>query len=326
MGQGSGGHHLTNLLLHGLNSGLVVLFVWMLLENVGASFGERVALAGGVALVFGLHPLQVEPVAWVAERKTVLCAFFSLMSLCAYLQMTRQPSSRAWRWVMTLLFAAALLGKPMAMSLPLVMLALDFCPLRRHETVGWWRLWKEKALLIGLSAVDLVLTVIGQARSGAVMAMQAHSVGERCLAAARGVHLLFVEADLAGMAVSVLSAGRNDVAFASGVSRACDSGRFDQRAGSLAQETRACVAGGLVRLPRAAGSCFGSDAGGFTGGGGPVHVPGDARAVAGAGMGRRLVVATHACGRSVCVASAVVRRVDLPCRQDAPADSRVAQQ
>ncbi|MGA2221289.1 MAG: tetratricopeptide repeat protein [Verrucomicrobiia bacterium] len=186
-GKNPAGHHLTNLLLHGLNSGLVVLFLWMLLENVGASFGERVALAGGVALVFGLHPLQVEPVAWVAERKTILCAFFSLTSLCAYLQLTRRPSSRPWRWAMTLLFVAALLAKPMAMTLPLVMLVMDFFPLRRHEIIGWRRLLKEKSLLFGLSALDLALTVIGQARSGAVMAMQAHSVGERCLAAARGV-------------------------------------------------------------------------------------------------------------------------------------------
>jgi tetratricopeptide (TPR) repeat protein len=180
------GHHLTSLLLHGLNSGLVVLFVWLLLENAGASFGERVVLAAGVALVFGLHPLQVESVAWVAERKTVLCALFSLLSLCAYLQTTRQGSRRLWWWAMTLLFAAALLAKPMAMLLPLVMLALDFCPLRRQETVEWWRLWKEKMLLIGLSAVDLVLTVIGQARMGGLMAMHAHGVIERCLVAARG--------------------------------------------------------------------------------------------------------------------------------------------
>ena len=180
------GHHLMNLLLHGLNSGLVVLFVWLLLENIGASFGERVALATGVALVFGLHPLQVEPVAWVAERKTMLCGFFSLLSLCAYLQMVLQPSRRVWRVGMTLLFVAALLAKPMAMSLPLVMLALDFCPLRRHKTVGWWALCREKTLLIGLSAVDLVLTVTGQARFGAMMTMHAHSVVERCLAASRG--------------------------------------------------------------------------------------------------------------------------------------------
>ena len=155
------GHHLTNLLLHGLNSGLVALFVWLLMENVSASFGERLALACGVALVFGLHPLQVEPVAWLAERKTLLCGFFSLLSLCAYLQMTRRPSSCRWRWATTLLFAAALLAKPMAMSLPLVMLALDFCPLRRHEitpavgfacrrTGGWLRLMREKLLLFGL--------------------------------------------------------------------------------------------------------------------------------------------------------------------------------
>jgi hypothetical protein len=179
-------HHFTNLLLHGLNAGLVLVFVWLLLGNIGASFGERLALAGGVALVFGLHPLQVEPVAWLAERKTLLCGFFSLSSLCAYLQMTRRPSSRAWRWATTLLFTAALLSKPMAMSLPLVMLALDFCPLRRHEIVGWLWLIREKLLLFGLSAADLVLTVIGQARSGAVMAMQVHSVEERCLAASRG--------------------------------------------------------------------------------------------------------------------------------------------
>ena len=180
------GHHLTNLLLHGLNSGLVALFVWLLMENVSASFGERLALACGMALVFGLHPLQVEPVAWLAERKTLLCGFFSLLSLCSYLQLARRAPGRAWRWAVILFFLAALLAKPMAMSLPLVMLALDFYPLRRSEIVGWWPLWKEKILLILLSAVDLVLTIIGQALVGAVMAIQVHSIGDRCLVAARG--------------------------------------------------------------------------------------------------------------------------------------------
>jgi protein O-mannosyl-transferase len=189
------GHHLTSLLLHGLNSGLIVLLVWLLLENAGTSTGERLTLAVAVALAFGVHPLQVEPVAWVAERKTVLCAFFSLLCLCAYLRDVRVDASggcaaprthRRWRWATAALFVAALLAKPSAMTLPFVMLAMDFCPLRRHETIGWRRLWQEKILLIGLGAVDLILTVIGQAAVGGVTTLHAQSLQERCLIAARG--------------------------------------------------------------------------------------------------------------------------------------------
>lgn len=189
------GYHLSNVLLHGLNAGLVVLFVWLLLENIRLSPGERLAVAAGVALVFGLHPLQVEPVAWVAERKTLLCASFSLLSLCAYLKAVAElppetPAAttapqRGWWWGMIALFVASLLAKPMAVSLPVVMLAMDFYPLRRWATVGWRTLLKQKTLLFALCAADLVLTVIGQSAMGGIMTMQSQSVTERCLVASR---------------------------------------------------------------------------------------------------------------------------------------------
>ena len=197
------GHHLSNLLLHGLNTGLVLMFVWLLLEYAGLSGGQRLALAGGVSLVFGLHPAQVEPVAWVAERKTLLCTLFSLLSLCAYWKAVAEPpagvtsstfggqaaapAKRNWWRAMIVLFVAALMAKPMALSLPVVMLSMDFYPLRRETTVGWRGLLREKALLFGFCVVDFVLTVIGQSAMGAVMTMRAQNPVERILVAGRAL-------------------------------------------------------------------------------------------------------------------------------------------
>ncbi len=182
------GHHLTSLVLHGLNTALVFVFVWMLGAWVPSwNWKERLAAAAGVALVFGIHPLQVESVAWVAERKNVLCGFFFLASLCAYLQALGSPRHRGWWWAAMGLGVAALLSKPMAMSLAAVMLAMDFYPLRRHETMGWGRLLREKSLLIAACVADAGITFFAQAQSKTVSSLQELGLGERCLVAARGI-------------------------------------------------------------------------------------------------------------------------------------------
>lgn len=156
-GQNPAGHHAMSVLLHAMNAGLVVVLVWSLLGVVRKfSAVERGALAVLVGLFFAVHPIQVEAVAWYAERKTVLCALFSLMSLCAYVQYAKQshrPAVAGWWWTAMGLGTAALLTKPMAVSLPVVMLVADYYPLRRHETTGWWRLVLEKLPLFVMSAL-----------------------------------------------------------------------------------------------------------------------------------------------------------------------------
>lgn len=182
------GHHATSILLHGANAALVCLFMWMLMGAIeDLSPSTRLVVAAGVAVVFGIHPLQVESVAWLAERKTVLCALFSLMSLSAYLLAVSSSSGRGWWWAMTILFLAALLSKPMAVSLPLVMLAMDFCPLRRHLHRGWGQLIKEKWILFVCCLVVGVVTIAAQSHTGAITGLAGFGILDRCLVVARNV-------------------------------------------------------------------------------------------------------------------------------------------
>ncbi|MGD0652122.1 MAG: tetratricopeptide repeat protein, partial [Verrucomicrobiia bacterium] len=204
------GHHASSVLLHGINAGLVCLLVWMLTGTVeNLSDSTRLAMAAGIAVAFGIHPLQVESVAWLAERKTVLCGLFSLMCLCAYLRAVSgtaglRPASspareddpavagarivnRRWWWGMTCLFLAALLSKPMAVSLPVVMLGLDFYPLRRQMRSGWLSLVKEKGLLFACCVALGVVTIISQSHAGAVTNMAGFGATARCAVAARNV-------------------------------------------------------------------------------------------------------------------------------------------
>ena len=116
------GHHLTSLLLHALNT--VLLFLWL----SGLS-GARWRSAF-VALVFGLHPLHVESVAWVSARKDVLSTIFGLLALLAYTAYARRPGVARYCLVAALL-AAGLMSKPMLVTLPLVMLLVDWWPLQR---------------------------------------------------------------------------------------------------------------------------------------------------------------------------------------------------
>ncbi|MFH1145307.1 MAG: tetratricopeptide repeat protein, partial [Candidatus Eisenbacteria bacterium] len=114
--------HRTNLLLHALNTALVVLLMHMLLRHAAA--------AGFAGLLFGLHPLTVEPVAWVAERKTLLAACFSLLALLSYLRFARTRRRRCWGAALAA-YLLALLAKPIALVLPVLLLLLDVWPLRR---------------------------------------------------------------------------------------------------------------------------------------------------------------------------------------------------
>lgn len=159
-GMNPAAHHATGVILHGANTALVMLLAWLLLALVSSlSQTERGVIAVATGLVFGIHPLQVESVAWLAERNNLLCGFFILASLCAYVRAVRPDAGRHWWWLMTGLFAAALVSKPMAVPVPLAMLALDYYPLRRHVTSDWWRLLKEKVLLFALSAGVSALTM-----------------------------------------------------------------------------------------------------------------------------------------------------------------------
>src|SRR3989475_7114580 len=139
------GYHLTNLLLHAANA---VLFYFVAFRILGLGLpdpGDRrqadlVLSAGFAALVFAIHPLRVESVAWVTERRDVLSGLFYLSAILIYLRTCeRGERGRGWYWAAVGLFACALLSKSMVVNLPVVLLILDVYPLRRlGGSIGWW--------------------------------------------------------------------------------------------------------------------------------------------------------------------------------------------
>lgn len=158
--------HRTSLALHAANTALVVWLLYALFGNVWAA-----AVCG---LVFGVHPLTVEPVAWVWERKTLLSTFFALLSLLAYVKGVGGPGrgvrgqgagqDRLWYFLSFVAFALALLSKPTSTPLPVLMLILDGWPLRRLGR----RAITEKIPFFALAAVSAVVTIISTHRGGAV--------------------------------------------------------------------------------------------------------------------------------------------------------------
>jgi Tfp pilus assembly protein PilF len=148
------------VVLHALNATLVFAFLWALLGTVASlTTGERLAVVLGVALVFAIHPLQAESISWMSGQTQMLCTAFGIGCLWAYI-------AGANRWVVGALFVAALLSKPMAVSLPFVMLAMDYFPLQRLEQVSLWRLLREKAVLLTLVVIAAVVTMIAESRGG----------------------------------------------------------------------------------------------------------------------------------------------------------------
>jgi protein O-mannosyl-transferase len=153
------GHHAQSILWHALN----VVLLFLLLAHATGFIG-RSAL---VAALFAVHPLNVESVAWVAERKTVLCTFFFLLALAAYGWYAKRPRTSRYLLVV-LLFATALMAKPMAITLPFMLLLLDFWPLQRCLQTPPSRLFLEKIPLFAMSAASAVITLCAQHAGGAV--------------------------------------------------------------------------------------------------------------------------------------------------------------
>jgi Tfp pilus assembly protein PilF len=199
------GHHLTNVLLHGLNTLLVLLLTVRLImrsqEGTGSSGPVAQDLARTTpalrtaviaALLFGLHPLHVESVAWVAERKDLLCAFFFLLSLLAYLSYALSRANRHHRlWFAACLglFTFALLAKPMAVTLPAVLLLLDLYPLkriRRHGD-GTAYILLEKTPFFILSAASGMITIAAQSSGGAMGSLEVCGMNARLLNAMRSL-------------------------------------------------------------------------------------------------------------------------------------------
>jgi len=174
-GPNSKGHHLTNLLFHIAN---VLLLFLVLLRMTGALWQS-----GFVAALFALHPLNVESVAWVAERKNVLSTFFWLLTMWAYIRYAQKTNLKRYSLVI-LFFAMGQMSKPMLVTLPFVLLLLDYWPLRRLQSdrrTAISRLVYEKIPLLVLVAGSVVTTLTVQKMGGALGSLNAFPIQERVI-------------------------------------------------------------------------------------------------------------------------------------------------
>jgi protein O-mannosyl-transferase len=154
----AGGHHFTNVFLHTVAA--VLLFFW--LRNITGRFWS----SAFVTALFAIHPLRVESVAWIAERKDVLSAVFFVLTLVAYVRYTRARSFGRYL-TMSILFACGLMSKPMLVTTPVVLLLLDYWPLNRNQTSEvrgqksqpqiWRQLVLEKLPLFALSGAASIV-------------------------------------------------------------------------------------------------------------------------------------------------------------------------
>ena len=183
------GHHATSLLLHTLSA----VLLYLLLEGMtGARWPSALAAA-----LFAVHPLHVESVAWVAERKDVLSGLFLMSSLAAYHRYAQRPGPARYALV-ALCFALGLMSKPMLVTTPFVLLLLDYWPLGRpgpgtpRPAPGtpsavrwsWTRLVLEKIPLFALAAASCVITLVAQSRGGSVTLLERLPFPQRALNAA----------------------------------------------------------------------------------------------------------------------------------------------
>src|SRR3989454_1665548 len=167
------GYHLTSLLLHAANAVVFFFVVRRILTRALPSPSERghalAVSAGFAALVFAIHPLRVESVAWVTERRDVLSGLFYLVTILVYLRACEgEKRGRRWYWLAVATFVCALLSKAMVVNLPIVLLILDVYPLRRlGGAVGWWseparRVYVEKIPFGLLAAAASAVALMAQ--------------------------------------------------------------------------------------------------------------------------------------------------------------------
>jgi Flp pilus assembly protein TadD len=179
-GLDAGGHHRTNALIHAAAAFLLCCVLWAM---TGSLWGSALASS-----LFAIHPLHVESVAWVAERKDVLSGFFWILTMGTYAYYVRRPTLRRYLWVL-LSFGLGLLSKPMLVTLPFVLLLFDYWPLKRwagaRTVFDPWvqaggtqgradmlRLIVEKVPLFFITAAACIVTLIAQRGVGALWSLE----------------------------------------------------------------------------------------------------------------------------------------------------------
>ncbi|RJP75752.1 MAG: tetratricopeptide repeat protein [Desulfobacteraceae bacterium] len=184
-GMNSGAHHFVNMMFHIMNS----LLIFFLFRKMTSDYWQSCF----IAVLFAVHPLHVESVAWVSERKDVLSTFWGLLTLWNYIRYVDHPG--VYRYgLMVLFFSLGLMAKPMLVTLPFVFILLDYWPLKRFYTTSslekgeekkiliimpFFRLWLEKFPLMIIAAGSCMITIWAQQQGGAVGTAEVFPVWDR---------------------------------------------------------------------------------------------------------------------------------------------------
>jgi len=193
------GYHATSVIFHTLNTILVYALARRLLAVAAPAREAAIRWGAAVAaLLFGIHPLRVESVAWISERRDVVSGFFVLLTVLAYLTAAARGGAgrldRRWCWAAVGLFSLALLSKPIAVGLPAALVALDYCPLGRMASGSTSPLRRflrlafiEKAPFLVVGAVLAAVAVVVGRLHGAVTPLEALGIPERLAISSYGL-------------------------------------------------------------------------------------------------------------------------------------------
>jgi protein O-mannosyl-transferase len=197
------GYHLTNLVFHCANAVVLYLVACRLFLSADRSLNvykhSLVPLAAGfTALLFSIHPLRVESVAWATERRDMLSGLFFLLTILSYLKAVKigvaDPGDRRWMTACLGLYFLSLLSKASGMTLPLVLLILDVYPLRRlgQTSTGWFGpktrgVWREKIPFFGFALGAGLIALIAQYHAGALRPLEQHGIASRLMQAFYGI-------------------------------------------------------------------------------------------------------------------------------------------
>jgi len=163
-------YHLTNLLFHLANTLLLFIVMNRMTKKMWPSMFA--------AVLFAVHPLHVESVAWVAERKDVLSTFFWMLAILCYLKYLEKPGLKAYLAIAAV-FVLGLMSKPMLVTLPITLLLIDFWPLGRLKDCSVWKLVREKVPLFAITAVGCIVAYLSQAKGGAVGSLSRYPLDVR---------------------------------------------------------------------------------------------------------------------------------------------------
>jgi len=167
-------YHITNLIFHIFNSLLVFLFIYTISRKKWTAFW--------VSIFFAVHTLNVEPVAWITGRKDVLSAFFYLLSILSY-AISLQKKERKIEWLTIIFFVLALLSKPSAVSLPLILILCDYLSIKKISI----QLFFEKWYYFAISAIFTLIAIYGQNSTNSISAINLRNIFQNVLTACRGI-------------------------------------------------------------------------------------------------------------------------------------------